>query len=227
MVTRTLTKTAFMEQPWRIFRIMSEFVEGFEELAGIGPGVSLFGSARAARSSKEYRLARKVGGLIARRGVAVITGGGPGIMEAGNRGAIEAGGVSVGLNIDLPTEQKPNDFINKPMHFRYFFARKYMFLYHSLAFVIFPGGFGTLDELFESLTLMQTERSPRFPVILVGKDYWRGLVDWIEDRMLKTRYISGTDMNLLTFSDDPEEIVEAALSAPPEARPKPSEVQRL
>jgi hypothetical protein len=211
----------FLEQPWRIFRIMSEFVEGFEELADIGPGVAIFGSARSPVRGPEYRLARKVAGLIAKRGVAVITGGGPGVMEAANRGAFEAGGVSVGLNIDLPTEQKANPYINKPLHFRYFFARKYMFLYHSLAFIIFPGGFGTLDELFESLTLIQTERSPHFPVVLAGCDYWEGLVAWMRKRMVGDRYISKSDMKLLTFSDDPEEIVDAALAT--QASPRPSD----
>jgi len=206
---------SFRDQPWRIFRIMSEFVEGFEELADIGPGVSVFGSARAARRSPEYRLARKVATLIARRGVAIITGGGPGIMEAANRGALDAGGISVGLNIDLPEEQKANPYINKPMHFRYFFARKYMFLYHSLAFIIFPGGFGTLDELFEALTLIQTERSPRFPVVLAGKGYWEDLLKWIRKSVSGRRYVSVKDLELMTFSDDPEEIVDAALASPP------------
>jgi hypothetical protein len=203
----------FTEQPWRIFRIMSEFVAGFEELADIGPGVAVFGSARSKVRSPEYRMARKVGALIAKRGISVITGGGPGVMEAANRGAFETGGISVGLNIDLPAEQKPNPYINRPLRFRYFFARKYMFLYHSLAFVIFPGGFGTLDELFEALTLIQTERSPRFPVVLAGKDYWETLLDWLKREMEGRGYISAEDMRLLTITDNAEDVVEAALAA--------------
>ena len=203
---------SFLEQPWRIFRIMSEFVEGFEELAEVAPAICLFGGSRAKRTSAEYKLARRVAGMIARRGVTVITGGGPGIMEAGNRGAHEAGGISVGLNIDLPTEQKPNPYINRLINFRYFFARKYMFLYHSIAFIIFPGGFGTLDELFEALTLIQTNRHPHFPVVLVGSAYWRGLLGWIEKHVLAGGYIARKDLNLLTVADTAEEIVAAALA---------------
>lgn len=203
----------FLEQPWRIFRIMSEFVAGFEELADIGPGVAVFGSARSKVRSPEYKMARKVGSLIAKRGVSVITGGGPGVMEAANRGALEAGGISVGLNIDLPSEQKPNPYINRLLHFRYFFARKYMFLYHSLSFIIFPGGFGTFDELFEALTLIQTDRSPRFPVVLAGRDYWESMVEWIRKEMMGRKYITEDDMSLITITDNADEIVEAALAA--------------
>jgi len=206
---------SFLEQPWRIFRIMSEFVEGFEELAEVAPAVCVFGSSRAKRTSREYRLARTVGAMIARRGVTVITGGGPGIMEAANRGAREAGGISVGLNIDLPTEQEPNPYLTRLINFRYFFARKYMFLYHSLSFVIFPGGFGTLDELFEALTLIQTDRHPHFPVVLVGSDYWQGLLDWLRRHLLRKGYISGPDLELVTLADGPEEIVEAAVGGSP------------
>lgn len=200
------------EQPWRILRIMNEFVEGFDELAGMDPGISIFGSARAARNSREYALARKVARMIAERGVPVITGGGPGIMEAANRGAREGRGISVGLNISLPAEQAINRYVNKQITFRYFFARKYMFLYHSMAFLIFPGGFGTSDELFESLTLVQTERSPRFPIVLVGSDYWRGLTGWLRRSMLKNGYISPEDLDLLRVADGPQEILDAALA---------------
>ena len=207
---------SFMEQPWRIFRIMSEFVEGFQELAEVAPAVCVFGSARAKGNSKEYRLARKVARAVAERGVAVITGGGPGIMEAANRGAAEAGGTSVGLNIDLPTEQEPNPYINRLITFRYFFARKYMFLYHSHAYIIFPGGFGTMDELFESLTLIQTDRHPHFPVVLVGKDYWSRLLDWLREELLHSGYVSPEDMELVTVADDLEEILAAALIAAPD-----------
>ena len=212
MVTRgRVPYGSFLEQPWRIFRIMSEFVEGFEELAEIAPAVCVFGSARARRNSREYKLARRVSAMIAKRGVTVMTGGGPGIMEAANRGASEAGGVSVGLNIDLPTEQKPNLYINRMINFRYFFARKYMFLYHSMSYVIFPGGFGTMDELFESLTLIQTDRHPHFPVVLVGKEYWRGLLTWLRRQMLEREYISQDDLDLITIADEPCDIVKAAM----------------
>ena len=202
---------AFVEQPWRIFRIMSEFVESFQELADIAPAVCVFGGARAKKSSPDYRLARRVAKMLAKRGASIITGGGPGIMEAANRGAFEAGAASVGLNIDLPSEQEPNPYINRLLHFRYFFARKYMFLYHSMSYLIFPGGFGTMDELFESLTLIQTERHPRFPVVLVGRDYWCGLLDWIRKTMMKNGYIAADDFDLITLADTPEEIVNAAL----------------
>jgi len=202
----------FIEQPWRIFRIMSEFVDGFQDLADVAPAVCIFGSSRARRRSPEYRLARRVANLCARRGVTVITGGGPGIMEAANRGAAEARGVSVGLNIDLPTEQEVNPYVNRLLTFRYFFARKYMFLYHSMAFIIFPGGFGTLDELFEALTLIQTNRHPHFPVVLVDSAYWRGLLAWIRRDLLRRGYIAPRDLKLLTLADEPEEIVTAALA---------------
>ena len=202
---------SFQEQPWRIFRIMSEFVEGFQELDEVGPAVCIFGGARARRSSAHYKLARRVAAMIAKRGTTVITGGGPGIMEAGNRGAAEAGGISVGLNIDLPSEQEPNEYINKLINFRYFFARKYMFLYHSMAFIIFPGGFGTMDELFESLTLIQTDRHPHFPVVLVDSGYWGGLLDWLKKRMLEEKYIARQDLNLITVADTAQDILEAAM----------------
>ena len=216
-----LPEGSFLQQPWRIFRIMSEFVEGFEELAEVSPSVCFFGGARAKRSSPEYKLARRVAGIIARRGVTVMSGGGPGIMEAANRGAYDAGGVSVGLNIDLPFEQKPNPYINRLLNFRYFFARKYMFLYHSMSFIIFPGGMGTLDELFESLTLIQTNRHPHFPVVLVDSSYWSGLISWVRSQLLKRGYISAEDMNLFTIADTAEEIVSAALTESPDEAPAP------
>jgi uncharacterized protein (TIGR00730 family) len=172
-------------------------------------------------------MARRVGGMIAQRGVPVITGAGPGIMEAANRGAFEAGGVSIGLNIDLPTEQKPNPYLTKRLHFRYFFTRKYMFLYHSLAYVIFPGGYGTFDELFESLTLIQTNRHPHFPVVLVGKDYWQGLLDWIDRRTIREGYILPADRALMVISDDPEEIVGTALAQSPPAEKPARKTRRM
>jgi len=212
--TRPKQYGSFLEQPWRIFRIMSEFVEGFEELAEVAPAVCIFGGSRAKRSSRHYRLARRVAAMIAKRGTTVITGGGPGIMEAANRGAHEAGGTSVGLNIDLPTEQRPNPYINRLINFRYFFARKYMFLYHSISYIIFPGGFGTMDELFESLTLIQTERHPNFPVVLVDSRYWGGLLSWIRRQMLDQGYISTEDLDLITVADEPKDILEAAMPTP-------------
>lgn len=199
--------------PWRVFRIMSEFVEGFEDLQEIQPGVSIFGSARTPEGDPYYALARAVARKLAERNVSVITGGGGGIMEAGNRGAFEAGGVSVGLNIDLPKEQKPNKYQTISMSFRYFFARKYMFVYHSTAFIIFPGGYGTMDELFESLTLIQTMRTPRFPVVLVGEEYWRGLLDFLRESVAGSAYIDPGDMRLMHMADDADEIVAAAVGA--------------
>jgi len=210
---------SFREQPWRIFRIMSEFVEGFQDLDDVAPAVTMFGGAGVKRSSPEYKLARRVAGMIAERGVTVITGGGPGIMEAGNRGAYEAGGISVGLNIDLPSEQQPNKYINRLITFRYFFARKYMFLYHSIAFIIFPGGFGTLDELFESLTLIQTDRHPHFPVVLVDSSYWRSLLGWLKKNTLARGYIKAHDLDLFTVANTAEEIVAAALAEAPQREP--------
>ena len=200
--------------PWRVFRIMSEFVEGFEDLLEVQPAVTIFGSARTPKTDPWYKLARAVARKLAGRGVSVITGGGPGIMEAANRGAYEAKGISVGLNIELPAEQRPNKYQTISMSFRYFFARKYMFLYHSMAFIIFPGGYGTMDELFEALTLIQTHRTPRFPVVLVGRDYWQGLLDFVSKETLGAAYIAPDDMDLLTFADDADAIVEASVVNP-------------
>ena len=200
--------------PWRVFRIMSEFVEGFEDLLEVQPALSIFGSARTAPQHRYYKLGREVARKLAERGISVITGGGPGIMEAANRGAFEAGGVSVGLNIELPTEQKPNKYQTISMNFRYFFARKYMFVYHSMAFIIFPGGYGTMDELFEALTLIQTHRSPSFPVVLVGRDYWQRLIDFVEQDALGHEYIEKADLNLVTFAEKAEEIIDAAVVDP-------------
>ena len=166
---------------WRIFRIIAEFVEGFEMLAKIPPAVAIFGSARTPPGSPGYELGQAIASILAQNGYSIITGGGPGIMEAANKGAAEAGAASVGLNIELPLEQKPNIYGNKLLNFRYFFVRKVMFVKYSIAFVILPGGFGTLDELFEAITLIQTRKIKPFPVILVGKEYWKGLLDWIGD----------------------------------------------
>ncbi len=192
---------------WRVFRIMGEFVEGFDELASITHGVSVFGSARILPESPQYKAAQETASLLVRAGFAVITGGGPGIMEAANRGAVEAGGVSIGCNIELPFEQKPNDYLTRSLKFRYFFVRKTMFVKYSTAFIIFPGGYGTLDELFESLTLIQTRKIKNFPVILFGSHYWGGMVKWIEDLMLSEGKISEDELRLLHLTDSPAEAV--------------------
>ena len=189
---------------WRIFRVMAEFTEGFEELASVGDAVSIFGSARTEPEDKYYKLAEKTAAELVKAGFGVITGGGGGIMEAANKGAAEAGGQSIGLNIELPMEQKPNEYQNLPMHFRYFFVRKVMFLKYAHGFIVFPGGFGTMDEFFESLVLIQTFKQASFPVVLMCSDYWGGLIDWIKKTMLvKHGYISPEDMDVFTMADKP------------------------
>ncbi len=193
---------------WRVFRIMGEFVEGFDDLATIQRGVSIFGSARTPPSDPYYAAAQETAALLVRAGFSVITGGGPGIMEAANRGAFEAGGVSVGCNIELPFEQKPNDYQTRTLVFKYFFVRKTMFVKYSNAFIIFPGGFGTLDELFEALTLIQTRKIKHFPVVLFGTDYWAGMIKWIKEMMLESKYVSEKDLKLLRCTDSPSEAVE-------------------
>ncbi len=193
------------EETWRIFRIMAEFVEGFEELAQIGPAVSIFGSARTEPGDKYYNMAKETGFHVSKAGFSVITGGGPGIMEAANWGAKEAGGKSVGLNIELPMEQFPNKYQNIEMSFKYFFIRKVMFLKYAHGFIALPGGYGTMDELFEALCLIQTLRQAYFPIILMGRDYWQGLLDWIRDDMHeKYGYISPEDMDFFHITDEPE-----------------------
>ncbi len=193
---------------WRVFRIMGEFVEGFDDLATVTRGVSIFGSARTPADNPYYAAARETAGLLARAGFTVITGGGPAIMEAANRGAFEAGGVSVGCNIELPFEQSPNPYQTRSLKFKYFFVRKTMFIKYSNAFVIFPGGFGTLDELFEALTLIQTRKINNFPVILFGAEFWQGMLDWLERVILKSKYISSEDRGLLYVTDSPSEVVD-------------------
>jgi len=193
---------------WRVFRIMGEFVEGFDELATVQRGVSIFGSARTPAGDRYYEAAQETAALLVRAGFSVITGGGPGIMEAANRGAFEAGGVSVGCNIELPFEQSPNPFQTRTLVFKYFFVRKTMFVKYSTAFIIFPGGFGTLDELFESLTLIQTRKIRDFPVVLYGSEYWGGMIKWIKEKMLESKYVSERDLKLLHLTDSPSEAVE-------------------
>ena len=198
-----------MEDPWRVFRIMGEFVGGVHELAEIGPAVSIFGSARTKRTNGLHAQAVKTAQLLAKEGYAIITGGGPGIMEAGNKGALNAKGRSIGLNIELPFEQKPNRYINKLINFHYFFCRKVMFVKYAKAFVIFPGGFGTLDELFESLTLIQTGRMGKFPVVLFGSQYWSGLVDWLKNTVVKEKNIDPQDVEIFQIVDTPEDVLKA------------------
>jgi hypothetical protein len=192
---------------WRALRILSEFVEGFETLAELPRAVSVFGSARSKPGSPECELASRLGSALARAGYAVITGGGPGVMEAANRGASQAGGLSVGLGVELPFEQRLNDYCEIGIDFRYFFVRKTMFVKYAQAFVVLPGGFGTMDELFESLTLVQTRKVTRFPVVLMGQAYWGGLVDWLRARMCADGKISPADLDLLCVTDDVDEAV--------------------
>lgn len=193
---------------WRIFRIMAEFTEGFEELASVGPAVSVFGSARTPPGHPHYRMAETTARKLTQAGFAVITGGGGGIMGAANKGATDAGGTSIGLNIEIPEEQVPNPYQNLSLHFRYFFVRKVMFLKYANGFIAFPGGFGTMDEFFEAAVLIQTLRQAHFPVILMVSDYWNGLIDWMKHKMLKENgYISPEDFNVFTVQDDPDEAV--------------------
>jgi len=196
-------------EAWRLFKIMGEFVEGFDMLNEIGPAVSFFGSARIKPSDPIYKKTEKIARLFVENNFAVITGGGGGVMEAANKGATEAGGTSVGLNIILPFEQKPNSFTNVKLEFKYFFIRKVMFVKYAAAYIILPGGFGTLDELFEAVTLVQTHRIKPFPLILVGSDYWAGLIDWIKTKLLSEKRISPEDIEILQVMDEPEEIVKA------------------
>ena len=193
---------------WRVFRIMGEFVGGFDDLATITNGVSVFGSARTEENNEYYIAARETGKLLAEAGFEVITGGGPGIMEAANRGAFEAGKVSVGCNIELPFEQQPNPYQTRFLSFKYFFVRKTMFIKYSNAYVIFPGGFGTLDELFEALTLIQTRKIRNFPVVLFGSQYWRGLLSWLTSTMLNEKNISPEDLGLMHLTDSPKDAVD-------------------
>ena len=189
---------------WSIFKVMGEFVEGYDSLLKIGPCISIFGSARTKPGTKYYEMAVKTAACIAENGFGVITGGGPGIMEAGNKGAYQAGGKSVGLGIELPREQGVNRYVSPEyeINFRYFFVRKVMFVKYAQGFIVFPGGFGTLDELFETLTLIQTEKIEKIPIVMVGVEYWKGLVDWIKDKLVEDGYISEEDTNLFFLTDD-------------------------
>ena len=195
------------EDPWRIFRIMSEFVDGFEELSSVTEAVSIFGSARTSASGKYYKIAEETASRLVRNGYSVITGAGPGIMEAANKGAKTAGGESIGLNILIPTMQKPNRYVTKLLEFKYFFCRKVMFAKYSKALVAFPGGYGTMDEFFEAITLVQTKRIDPFPIVLVGSDYWKGLVEWIEETMLPNKMIDRSDLKIFNLVETPQEVV--------------------
>ena len=194
--------------PWRVFRIMGEFVEGFDELATLNRGISIFGSARSKPDDPDYKAAEETAALLVAEGFAVITGGGPGVMEAANKGAFEAGGLSVGCNIELPFEQRPNAYQTKSLTFKYFFVRKMMFVKYSLGFIIFPGGFGTFDELFEALTLIQTKKIRNFPMILFGSSYWDGLLKWLHDVVMAEGKISDIDFRMIQVADSPAEVVE-------------------
>jgi len=225
------TRPDFLDSdPWRSLRILSEFVEGFDALAEVGPAVSVFGSARIKADHPTYKMARDLGRMLAKAGYSVITGGGPGIMEAANRGCQEGGKLSIGCNIELPMEQGLNPYVDLGIEFRYFFARKVMFVKYADAFVIFPGGYGTLDELFEALTLIQTHKVQDFPVVLIGSDYWTGMLDWIKGSLLEEAAINQADVDLLRLTDDPKEAVriiqayarthrEAAAEVEPETKP--------
>lgn len=214
--------------PWRVMRIQSEFVEGFGALAELGPAISVFGSARTAPDDPQYAVAQRLGAELVAVGYAVITGGGPGIMEAANRGASEAGGVSVGLGIELPFEQGLNPYVDLGVNFRYFFARKTMFVKYAQGFVVFPGGFGTLDELFEALTLVQTGKVTAFPIVLIDKAYWRGLFDWLRGTLAAGKKISPADIDLITITDDIDEALAVLAQADEQRRARESEaVARL
>ncbi len=197
------------EDPWRIFRIIGEFVDGFEILSKIGPAVSIFGSSRTLPNDKYYKITEKITYLLVKKGYAIITGAGAGIMEAANKGAYLAKGKSIGLNIQVPVVQKPNRYITKLLEFRYFFFRKVMFVKYGKSFVVLPGGFGTMDEFFEAVTLIQTQRIDPFPVILVGSEYWDGLIQWMDKAMVKTKRIDKADMKIFRVVDQAEEAVEA------------------
>ncbi len=195
-------------ETWRVFRIMSEFIDGFEMLSQVGPAVSIFGSARAKRNSENYKLAEEIAFLLAKEGYAIITGGGPGVMEAANKGAKKAKGLSIGLNIRLPEEQKPNPYTDILIEFRYFFARKVMFVKYAKAFVVLPGGFGTLDEFIEAITLIQTQRIESFPVILVKHKFWKPLIQWMDRTLVREGMINREDLDIFSVADTPEEVLE-------------------
>ena len=204
---RIIKKDFTQEDTWRMFRIMGEFVDGFEVLSQVGKAVSIFGSSRSRSDNKYYKFAEEIAYLLAKSNYAIITGGGPGIMEAGNKGARRAGGLSIGLNIQIPTEQKANEYIDTLLDFHYFFVRKVMFVKYAKAFVIMPGGYGTLDEFYEAINLIQTQRIPKFPVVLFGSDYWKDMIKWLKDTVLRHGNIGPHDLELFKIADEPKEVV--------------------
>lgn len=205
---RKISNESFVaKETWRVFKIMSEFVDAFEELKDVGPAVTIWGSARAKPTSRYYHMAYEVAKTLSKAGLSIITGGGPGLMEAANKGAKEGKGKTVGLNIKIPEEQRPNPYLDLCLDFDYFFVRKVMFVKYASAFVITPGGFGTMDELFEALTLIQTQKSRLFPVILMGKDYWSGLIDWIKKVVVRAGHLYPQDLDFFTVTDDPKEVL--------------------
>lgn len=206
-MNRDIKEDFTREETWRVFRIMAEFIEGFEVLSKVGPAVSMFGSSRVIEDKENYKTAERIARSLVESGYAVITGGGPGVMEAANKGAKEAGGKSIGLNILIPSEQKPNPFIETLLEFRYFFCRKVMFVKYAKAYVILPGGFGTLDEFFEAITLIQTKRIEPFPVILVGREYWSGLIDWLRAAVVEKGCILPEDLDIFTVVDRSEDVI--------------------
>jgi uncharacterized protein (TIGR00730 family) len=208
--------------PWRVMRIQAEFIEGFGALAEVGPAIGVFGSARTSPDAHDYGIAEQVGRRLAQEGFAVITGGGPGAMEAANKGASEAGGASVGLGIELPFEAGLNQWVDKGINFRYFFARKTMFVKYAQGFVVLPGGLGTFDELFEALTLVQTQKVTSFPIVLMGVAYWSGLIDWLRDTVLAEGKINADDLDMITLTDDVEEAVAMMVAARLDAVPTPA-----
>ena len=209
-----------IEESWRVLRIMGEFVNSFDELSSVRNAVTIFGSARTKKDSEQYKKAEKTAELLVKNGFAILTGGGPGIMEAGNKGAYEANGESIGLNIKLPYEQYPNPYIKRLLNFRYFFVRKVMLLKYSKAVIVFPGGFGTMDELFETITLIQTKKVPKLPVVLVSKKFWEGAISWIKDRLIEDKMIDPDDINLFAVVDEPEEVIDYIKKHPAEKKKK-------
>lgn len=222
-LSRMELQSADSGDPWMVFKIMGEFVEGFDALRHVGPAVSVFGSSRIPDQHRWYAMAEQVAEQVARRGYSIITGGGPGLMEAANKGARRGGGTSVGLNIELPVEQRPNSFQDLELHFRYFFARKVMFAKYALGYVILPGGFGTLDEFFEALTLIQTRKMENFPMVLMGRDYWSGLVRWLRGPVVASGTVGGGDLDLFYLTDDAceaAELIQRALEEGSQIRPE-------
>lgn len=227
--SRPHVKELLNRESWRVFQIMSEFVEGFEQLSSIGPSVSIFGSARMGEDHPNYKLTQRIAQGLSEAGFAIVTGGGPGLMEAGNRGAFRGKSLSVGLNIDLPNEQRANEYQDISMHFRHFFSRKVMFVKYASAYVVLPGGFGTLDELMEILTLLQTGKSRRIPVVLVGSKYWHGLVEWMQTTLVEEGAITREELSILSLKDEADEVVSYILEhyEKHDLEPTPEEQEKM